>query len=231
MLKHRLIWKQWCKYMIYIKKGKEPRSLTEYRSQIGATYEDFQNKDDIRDFLLREQGHICAYCMRRIYKDSMKIEHWHAQHAEDGTGEETALDYGNMLGVCDGYKSSPYKDQTCDTHRGNTTIKVDPLSLESIAQIAYRGDGTIYSVNAEIDKDLNETLNLNCEHAHLKENRAAAIRAVQRYCSKKNKYGTWEVAELRKAKRHFETEEEGKKKPYLGAILFFIDRYLKKAGG
>lgn len=215
--------------MIYIKKGKEPRSLTEYRSRMGATYDDFKDKSDIRSSLLKEQGYLCAYCMRRIDPESMKIEHWHAQHAEDGTGEETALDYGNMLGVCDGYASSPHKDQTCDTHRGNATIKVNPLSRESVALIAYRADGTIFSVDPEINKDLNETLNLNCEHAHLKENRAAAIRALQAYCRKKNRDGTWEVSELRKAKKHFETEKEGRKQPYLGAILFFIERYLKKA--
>ena len=40
--------------MIYIKKGAEPKSLKEYRSQPNATYEDFRDKDDIREALLKE---------------------------------------------------------------------------------------------------------------------------------------------------------------------------------
>ena len=147
--------------MIYIKKGAEPKSLKEYRSQPNATYEDFRDKDDIREALLKEQGYLCAYCMSRISKDKMKIEHWISQKSEEGDGEEKALDFHNMLGVCTGYMSSPYEDQTCDTHRGNIKLEVDPRSQESVAQIAYRADGTIYSENVLINRDLNETLNLN----------------------------------------------------------------------
>lgn len=54
--------------MIYIQKGKEPASLTAYKKQAHAYY-DGCNKDDIRENLLREQGYLCAYCMRRIEKE------------------------------------------------------------------------------------------------------------------------------------------------------------------
>lgn len=74
--------------MIYIKKGAEPKSLKEYRSQPNATYEDFRDKDDIREALLKEQGCLCAYCMGRISKDKMKIEHWISQKSEEGDGEK-----------------------------------------------------------------------------------------------------------------------------------------------
>ena len=57
--------------MIYIQKGKEPASLTAYKKQAHAYY-DGCNKDDIRENLLREQGYLCAYCMRRIEKEKMK---------------------------------------------------------------------------------------------------------------------------------------------------------------
>lgn len=63
--------------MIYIKKGAEPKSLKEYRSQPNATYEDFRDKDDIREALLKEQGcvsmslRIIAMTMRRISAGSM----------------------------------------------------------------------------------------------------------------------------------------------------------------
>lgn len=78
--------------MIYIRKGTEPRSLTEYRNQPGATYEGYREKDALRDALLEEQGYICAYCMRRISKEKMKIEHWKAQNAPDGIGQRHETD-------------------------------------------------------------------------------------------------------------------------------------------
>lgn len=85
--------------MIYIQKGKEPLSLTEYKKQPYAYY-DGCNKDDIRSSLLREQGYLCAYCMRRINKEHMKIEHW---RPEKVLTEAQKLDYRNMLGVCEGH--------------------------------------------------------------------------------------------------------------------------------
>ena len=214
--------------MIYIKKGAEPKSLKEYRSQPNATYEDFRDKDDIREALLKEQGCLCAYCMSRISKDKMKIEHWISQKSEEGDGEEKALDFHNMLGVCTGYMSSPHEDQTCDTHRGNIKLEVDPRSQESVAQIAYRADGTIYSENVLINRDLNETLNLNCERAYLKANRKAAITALQKFCLRQRQNGTWDITVLKKAEQYFGQEKEGMKQPYLGAILFFINRYSQK---
>lgn len=207
--------------MIYIKKGAEPKSLKEYRSQPNATYEDFRDKDDIREALLKEQGCLCAYCMSRISKDKMKIEHWISQKSEEGDGEEKALDFHNMLGVCTGYMSSPHEDQTCDTHRGNIKLEVDPRSQESVAQIAYRADGTIYSENVLINRDLNETLNLNCERAYLKANRKAAITALQKFCLRQRQNGTWDITVLKKAEQYFGQEKEGMKRTLFGCKFCF----------
>ena len=165
--------------MVLIKKGKEPRSLTEYRSQPNSTYEGFRQKDDVRKQLLEEQGYLCAYCMRRISLNSMKIEHWKAQNAEDGTGAEHALEYRNMLGVCLGNLSYPYAAQTCDTHRGNTELFVDPRTPEHIKRIEYDAHGRIYSKDERINRDLDQILNLNGQTTYLKEGRKEAIRTLQ----------------------------------------------------
>lgn len=214
--------------MIYIKKGTEPRSLTEYRSQPGATYDGYREKDDVRGALLEEQGYICAYCMRRISKEQMKIEHWKAQNASDGAGAEYALSYRNMLGVCLGNQSSPHEMQTCDTHRGNADLFVDPRDAAHISQILYRGDGTIYSKNLQINFDLNERLNLNCESALLKQGRKEAIQSLQSYLKRQCGSGQWTPGLLQKVKQHFMTRQDGKNCVYLGAILFYIDHYMKK---
>ena len=54
--------------MIFINKKQEPKSLLKYRvnkrNLADITYDNFRDKDDVRDALLAEQGHICAYCMQ-----------------------------------------------------------------------------------------------------------------------------------------------------------------------
>ena len=46
--------------MIYIKKGKEPDSLTKYKKQKFAYYDGYKEKDDVREMLLKEQGYLYA---------------------------------------------------------------------------------------------------------------------------------------------------------------------------
>lgn len=49
--------------MIKIAKNKEPKEWTEYRNTPGV---DYQSIPELVESLLKEQGYICAYCMRRI---------------------------------------------------------------------------------------------------------------------------------------------------------------------
>lgn len=213
--------------MIYISKGTEPRSLTEYRNQPNSTYEDYREKDDVRRQLLEEQGHICAYCMRRISIDKMKIEHWKAQNAEDGTGKEHMLEYRNMLGVCLGNQGNIYSKQTCDSHRGNAELFVDPRNESHIQKIQYSADGKICSSDLRIRNDLSSLLNLN--EQMLIDGRKRAIQMLQNYLMKKNPKGTWNVSLLRNAQKQFAEKKDGMYPQYVGAVLYFIERYLKKA--
>ena len=85
--------------MILIKKKLEPYSLTEYKQTINASFDNLPSeiKDDIRKSLLKEQGYICAYCMKRIEENSdIKIEHYEARN------NENELAYKNLLAVCKG---------------------------------------------------------------------------------------------------------------------------------
>jgi len=133
--------------MIYIQKEKEPDSLTVYKKTKHA-YFDGCNKDDIRDNLLREQGCLCAYCMRKINKSNMKIEHWKPEY---GLSDYDRLDYHNMLGVCAGHNEGQKgSEDTCDTHKGNKNITVDPRDKRTINKIKYRSkSGEIYSDDTE----------------------------------------------------------------------------------
>lgn len=175
--------------MILINKGPEPRELTEYRldkSNGEPTYDGLQNRHQIvLDSLIREQGGLCAYCMCRIPQSSQKhnppasIEHIDPQSDTDNA---KALDYHNMLAVCSGNRNPVNEGQyrfgekrlTCDAHRHNAPLTVNPLDSRTLASIKYKSDGTIYSDVEEINKDLNETLNLNCKVIQLPEARIEA---------------------------------------------------------
>jgi uncharacterized protein (TIGR02646 family) len=90
-----------------IVKGKEPKSLLEHRLKSFADYDNYPEKDKLRESLLTEQGYICCYCMQRIDDSNMKIEHWKSQDDYP----ELQLDYNNLLGACKGGQGSPKHSQ------------------------------------------------------------------------------------------------------------------------
>ncbi|MCD8119124.1 MAG: hypothetical protein LUE29_06560 [Lachnospiraceae bacterium] len=208
--------------MIYIKKGKEPESLTRHRKQPFASYDNC-NKDDIRTNLLEEQGHLCAYCMRRITKEHMKIEHWYPESKLDEAGR---MDYSRMLGCCEGHlDGTRHEDDTCDTHKGDSVITLSPLNEVHIGKIKYRtGGGEIYSDDADMNRDLNETLNLNCTVQYLKENRKAVLDTLKVNLRGKGTLGRndWE----RLLKKYSDVNEEGQKREYAGIVIWYSQKRL-----
>lgn len=143
--------------MKYIQKDirNEPQSLKTYRSTPNATYDDC-NKADIRLALLKEQGFICAYCMKRI-SDKMdkrgnpitRIEHYTAQSTE----ESLRLNYLNMLGVCNGNEGNPRRLLHCDQSRGNILLTINPCEARCETLVKFRPDGEIYSDDETINTE------------------------------------------------------------------------------
>lgn len=211
--------------MIWIEKGQGPESLIQYRRRKGAYYEGFSDKEDILEALLVEQGHVCAYCMRRISKERMTIEHYVPQSL-DG---DLALDYRNMTGVCLGNRGKQKKYMTCDAHRGNDGLTINPFDRSKVRLIKYKLDGTIYSDDEEINKDLNVTLNLNCDMADvfLKRNRKAALEALHDKLSRVKDQGQWTKAHLLKIKNSLKSE--GKNIEYRGIMDYYIDKRLQRS--
>jgi len=161
-----------------ITKGGGPISLTEHRAKQHSCYANL-DKDDTRTSLLTEQGHICCYCMRRIPESGKipgsKIEHFFCQ--EDHSQEE--LNYGNMLLACLGNEGSPKRLQTCDTKKGNLSLRHSPSNqarnIEDL--IKYKPNGEIYSSDDTFNTELETVLNLNVKS--LKDNRRVIYEEVQ----------------------------------------------------
>ena len=149
--------------MIKINKLAPPEELSDLQRQaesegLSATqaYNKLENplKKEVRDQLIREQGHLCAYCMRRIPDERVEsngviIEHWAPRNPSDSSGAFDALNYLNMLAVCTGNqndKTSKRKQRlTCDAKKDNRRIKVNPLEQTMIDSISYKQNGEITS--------------------------------------------------------------------------------------
>ncbi len=160
--------------MIEIKKGVEPHELTEYKRLENATYDGMHGailhegsqKDVyhiVLDSLIKEQGCICAYCMKRIpekrKKPSATIEH------------------------------------------------IKPQSI---------------STDEDVDRQLNDVLNLNCSCLQLAELRKAALRALTDQIKKKNSNGDIKRYCQRLLKKY---EEDEKKQPYVGILIYWLKKH------
>jgi uncharacterized protein (TIGR02646 family) len=163
--------------LLYIKKDHEPEALIQAKREGLRHYDDMTTevKDIVKDSLSAEQGGLCAYCMRRLRPD-MQIEHYTPRSISD---DATTIDYRNLLGVCPGNKGAAEKFLTCDAHRGNTPLTVDPLKLASVALVRYLPNGTIYSDDEDVNHDQQITLNLNCKQAYLPQGRMAALNGLK----------------------------------------------------
>ncbi len=171
--------------MKYIEKkaSNEPGTLKTYRETTpNASYVGFVDTgQSLKKALLEEQGHLCAYCMKRISlkrsnlgrgeqatKPMVEVEHYLSQKEFP----EKDLDYTNMLGVCNGFSQG---DIHCDKSRLETRLKVlNPLEKQVEKLVAYSLDGRILPAKQveEVEHDL-KLLNLNNEN--LKKARRDAV--------------------------------------------------------
>lgn len=215
--------------MIEIKKKKAPRELIEYRRTENAAYGNMPTelKQNVLESLMKEQGYLCAYCMSKIPQEKksppVTIEHWEAQ---SNTSADKALDYRNMLAVCNGNRGcGDKKNTTCDTHRGNTPLIINPLKPSTLRCIQYKSNGIIFSEDSDIDNDLNKTLNLNCSQSGLVENRQKALQTM--LTKIKNKTGTSDF--IRYCEKELENfQSQTQKTPYVGILIWWLKKRIRR---
>lgn len=160
-----------------IHKGAEPPSLTQHRLAAHASYDNYPDKDTLRQHLVREQRGLCCYCLSRIRPtaDALKVEHWRSQE----TFPNEQLNYRNLLGACLGGEGQPSDQQHCDTKKGSRLLSRNPADPDHQVEtlIRYCADGRVLSADTEWNGELEEVLNLNAPF--LKNNRKATLDAFQ----------------------------------------------------
>jgi uncharacterized protein (TIGR02646 family) len=159
-----------------IAKGPEPASLTAHRQTQHCDYDNYADKDALRQALVTEQRGLCCYCMGRIRNgpDTMKIEHWKCQSRFPAE----QLSYRNLLGACLGGSGQPPHLQHCDTRKGDRDLRWNPADpahrIET--RLRYEADGSIRSDDADFNAELDDVLNLNLPR--LKNNRKGVLDAL-----------------------------------------------------
>ena len=193
--------------MIFIQKGREPNAWMRYRLTKGV---EFRAIPELKDSLLKEQGYLCAYCMARIDKDHMKVEHFKPQSLYP----QDIFDYGNLLACCLG---KTQEESHCDTSKGNAEISLSPLSPSCVDTLSYEsGTGKIKSSNPYYDRELDRILHLNTPI--IKQNRLKVLQgAIQALRIRKQLEKEWNPV-----------DKEGKRKPYCGIVIYFLEKKLKK---
>jgi hypothetical protein len=211
-----------------------------------AHYDAFKEKSLLRVSLLEEQKYLCAYCMQRIYDNPLKtsIEHWKTRQdynkevtdcleKQDLIGarkaSEGSLDYQNLIAVCEGKTlGDPECLFHCDTKRGekNPKLTVNPTDKRTVHLIKYAKNGTMYSEDTNIDKDLKAHLNLN--HLQLIDNRSKLYKDLKQIIDIRCRGKSFEQGEILKKKivQDFIMEKDNYPKAYIGIIYFFFKKYL-----
>ena len=200
--------------MIFIQKGSEPNAWMRYRLTKGV---EFRAIPELKDSLLKEQGYLCAYCMARIDKDHMKVEHFKPQslYLQD------IFAYGNLLACCLG---KTQEESHCDTSKGNAEISLSPLSSSCVNTLSYEsGTGKIKSSDPDYDRELDCPLHLNTPI--IRQNRREELQGVIKALQSE---GFNSGAIHRLLKRWDSVDEEGKRKPYCGIVIYFLGKKLKK---
>ena len=135
-----------------------------------------------------------------------------------------------MLAVCFGNKKQAgvFENLTCDQHRRNTPLTVNPLDRTSIDKIKYKTDGTIYSDDPDIEKDLDDILNLNCPASYLKENRKAALDEIKKVLYKRFPRKKVPKQQLERMLTHFQELHDGKYVAFAGIVIWYLKRQIAR---
>ena len=209
--------------MKYIKKQSEPASLKQFRAIPGASYDDYRDKDGLRQTLMEEQGFICCYCMQRIKLETMHIEHWKPRSLYP----ESQLDYRNLLAVCEGNEGKPHHLQHCDKRKGDKKIIINPTHPKCEKLVKFRSNGELYSEDETTNQELNSVLNLNIQTLVI--NRKNILDFAILKLTAENRDGTWSKAVLKKELRKWESlGTDGKYEPFCRIVIFFLEKKLIK---
>lgn len=174
--------------MIRYRKGLCPPPLAAFAAAPDGDWDDFKDKQEVRDALVRDQGQLCAYCQREISPGplTMKIDHWVPQK-DPVDGTKKMFEWTNLLGACPGEtRRASARSFHCDTKRGQLRVDRQRLYLHPVdgqgpdprRHLRYQANGaaSAYPDDERVWNDI-DILGLNC--TPLKEARAQVLERLE----------------------------------------------------
>lgn len=222
-----------------ITKRKEPASLTSWRSQPGATWNDYPGKQHARTALCEEQLYLCAFCGARIEDTDanllvktgtpsdgnrgVRCAHWSPQSVSPAL----QLTWSNLLGSCFGGEKT--NDETCDVAQHDDILHIHPVlgNLRPEDVFTYGSDGSMAGKTEEAQLDVN-VLRLSTS-SRLRRARTGVWEGV--YAVLASRRGSWSVPELMKWRDKVSVPSNGKLTPFAQVILFILNRQIRHHGG
>lgn len=184
-------------------------------------------KYDLKRALIGEQGHICAYCGKRIGIENSILEHI----APRSEFKRHQFDYHNLVLSCRGSREEKGKTKHhCDMKKSEKEINVNPVHdyYEWEESFNYGIDGSVStSPNKNDYKKLIDVLNLNSEV--LKRKRKAALVGFLTTPRKlengliKREYIKYACEDLKKLSYALKEKSAGKYFPYCEAVASMLD--------
>jgi uncharacterized protein (TIGR02646 family) len=207
--------------MRHIQKQAPPEEfIVHCKAGAGVTF-DNAPKGAMRKALREEQQQLCAYCMCHLKaptEEEMKIDHRVPRTAE----ADRVLDWSNLLGVCHGGEGRPYKQQTCDTRKGDKQIPFDPTLLQIEHQIRYTTTGRIEATDAKQQDSLDEILGLN--NPELERARRETLDEFVRAMRRLKPDGAWSPMDLEAGLSSFRTTRKGATRAFVGIAEWYVRR-------
>lgn len=202
-----------------VKSRRLPRKWTEYCCTPGV---DYQASPELREILLKEQGFICAYCMKGLDAEgkNTKIEHMKCRRLHP----DLKFKYRNMVVCCSG---DTFGFRHCDTSKGDEDISFDLLSDPFFTTLTYGlGTGTIKSSVASWDNEINNLLNLNNEY--LKRERLAVLQAAIDTLDKNKNWNETQSELTRLRDEWDQMDKGGRYKQFCGIVVYFLNKRLSR---
>lgn len=201
-----------------IANGREPH----YKNDFAANDPDGINRRrDLRDALIKEQGGICCYCMKKIDVNSSHIEHFFPkEHFRD-----IDLSYDNLFASCNGEGSNVIYDEYCGHRKGEWWRQdmLSPSDMEVEKVFKYLPNGKISSVKGRTTSNIAQEMinNLGLDSFHLKRSRREAIEASEVFDDEEHSDD-----EIRDFIDYYSNKDNGAYVPFCKAIVDCLEDLL-----
>lgn len=216
--------------MIKIVKGNQPNSLVIHKKFRGS-YGNMSTatKNELRESLINEQGYVCCYCLKRIPENKADLHHTKIEHFKcQDNYAELDLEYSNLHLACKGNEGQSEKYQTCDTAKANKDVISFSLIDNSLnGNIHYAKDGTVFSEQDNIEKEINEILQLNNDQ-NIKKTRASILKGVSESIRILQRKGKLTKNKLERELQNWQDRYDNKHRPFYPVAVQYLEKKIEK---